>query len=323
MKISIACCTYNGAPFLDKQLRSLTDQTVLPDEIVVVDDGSRDDSVRIATEFARNVDRRVRVVVESNPSNLGVVGNFEKALSRCSGDLVFLCDQDDLWDRRKIEIMSREFDRRSDLLLLFTDARLLDAKGADLSQTLFEALEVSGRERRLIHDGAGFSALIARNLVTGATVALRRTLIAVAAPFPAEWIHDEWLAIVAASIGKIEALDDRLIGYRQHVANQIGVRRLTFPEKVRKASRPRGDYYARLQRRTEILVDRLQALGPRVPEAHLRCAKDKLAHVRFRSALPANRFARLMPIIGEITTGRYRRYSSGLPNIARDCLAPP
>ena len=102
--VSIALCTYNGEKFLDLQLESLRHQTVAPDELIVCDDASSDRSVEIVEAFARRVSFPVRLF--RNARNLGYVKNFEQAISHCTQDLVFLCDQDDLWDARKIEILS-------------------------------------------------------------------------------------------------------------------------------------------------------------------------------------------------------------------------
>ena len=323
MTVSVACCLYNGERYLERQLASIAAQSVLPDEIVIVDDGSTDGSVDIAHDFARRAPASLRVVVERNARNLGLVANFEKAIARTSGDLIFLCDQDDVWHPSKVATMRRQFDARPDLLLLFTDARLIDGDGVALSNSLFDALEVSARERRSIACGSAFAALIARNLVTGATTALRRSAFEAARPFPREWIHDEWLAIVAAAVGVVDCVDDMLIDYRQHDANQIGARRPTVGEKFARLSRPRADRYFGMRRRAELLLDKLRTMTPAVPPARIDDAIARLAHVEVRAALPAARPARLRPIAREVATGRYRLYSRGFRSILQDCFEPP
>ncbi len=94
LRISIAMCTYNGARFLPEQLASFAAQERLPDELVVCDDGSTDATMEILQDFAATALFEVRV--ERNPQNLGFVRNFEKTLSLCTGDIVFLSDQDDV-----------------------------------------------------------------------------------------------------------------------------------------------------------------------------------------------------------------------------------
>ena len=322
MRISVACCTYNGALFLGDQLRSLVGQTRRPDEIVIVDDASVDGTAQIAEHFSRSAPAGVAVVFERNVSNCGVTENFQKAISLTSGELIFLCDQDDVWHTSKIETMCRVFDARADLTLLHSDARLIGARGDTLSGSLLDALEVSARERSLIHGGSAFSALLARNLVTGATVALRRSAFDAARPFPREWVHDEWLAIIAAALGSVDFVDAQLIAYRQHDANQIGMRRLTLSEKFAKLFRSRENRYQTMQRRVEVLLAKLIALGSVVPPDRVEKVREKLAHARVRAALPHNRAARFVPILREISTGRYARYSAGLRSIAQDFFEP-
>ena len=321
MRISVACCTYNGAAFLREQLDSLLRQTVRPDEIVIVDDRSNDDSVAIANGFAADAGD-VRVVVSTNASNLGIVANFERAISLTSGDVIFLCDQDDVWHPSKIETLRDRFVARPDLAFVFGDARLVDAVGRPLPASLFVALEMGRRERTLVRDGRAYEALLGRNLATGATSALRRSLFERARPFPSEWIHDEWLAIVAAATGAIDFVDAPLVDYRQHGGNQIGMRRLSFAEKVVKLFRPRADRYARIALRTDVLIAKLRSLGPLVPAGRLDDAEEKLAHARVRARLPAFRPARLVPVAREAMTGRYARFSSGVQGIVRDCTEP-
>src|SRR5205807_324109 len=99
--ISIAMCTFNGGAFLGAQLESVASQDRLPDELLICDDRSSDDSVGIVTEFARSASFPTRLMV--NDTNLGSTKNFEKAISLCRGNIVVLADQDDVWYRHKLE----------------------------------------------------------------------------------------------------------------------------------------------------------------------------------------------------------------------------
>ena len=101
LSVSIAMATYNGERFLRDQLDSLAQQTLLPDELVICDDHSTRFTARIARQFSDEAPFQVRLVV--NPVNIGFIRNFEKAVSLCRSDLIFLCDQDDYWSADKIE----------------------------------------------------------------------------------------------------------------------------------------------------------------------------------------------------------------------------
>ena len=114
------------------------------------------------------------------------------------------------------------------------------AAGADLGTTLFAALGVTAAERAEVAAGRGFDALLRRNLATGATTMLRRRCATVALPIPPGWIHDEWLAIVAAATGRTAIVDAALTDYRQHGGNQIGARRPTAGDLIAQAARAAG-----------------------------------------------------------------------------------
>src|SRR5215467_4239016 len=106
-KLSVALCTYNGSRFLQEQLGSIGSQSRPPDELVICDDGSSDDTVDIIKRFALNAPFPVKL--EVNASNLGSTKNFELAVSLCCGDVIALSDQDDVWDATKLAKIERVF----------------------------------------------------------------------------------------------------------------------------------------------------------------------------------------------------------------------
>ena len=321
--ISVALCTHNGALFLGEQIRSICAQTLPPNEIVLSDDASSDGSVaavRAALDACR-VDRpelAVELRVIENRPALRVTKNFEQAVKACGGDLIALSDQDDVWQPDRLERMAVEFERRPDLMLLHTDARLVDAQGQPLGGTLFHALEVHASELARIHAGQAFEVLLRRNLVTGATTVFRRSLLEAALPFPVEWLHDEWLGIIAAAVGRVDVLETALIDYRQHGNNQIGARRDSLAEKFRKAVASRGDTHVQRARKAELLLERLQALGSRADAPTIEKVAAKLEHQRFRARLPAHRLQRCVPVLREAMTGRYGRFGRGFRGVVRD-----
>lgn len=178
------------------------------------------------------------------------------------------------------------------------------------------------REKSEFHSGHGFEALLRRNLVTGATLMVRRALVSRARPFPDPWVHDEWLAVIAAATGSTDLLEDELIDYRQHAANQIGAIRRNAVGKFRRILEPRGDRYFYLGLRARVLVERLRLLGDAVPPDLVAEAAGKVAHLDTRESLRANRLLRIVPVLREAATGRYSRYSRGLGDVLRDLLQP-
>jgi glycosyltransferase involved in cell wall biosynthesis len=320
VRTAVVLCTYNGARFVSEQLGSVLRQTRLPDELIMVDDASVDETMRLLEDFRWQAEKLgVHGVAVRNSANLGYVANFEFATSLAQAELIFLCDQDDVWHREKIARMVEVFLARPALSLLHTNARLVDANGADMHCSLFEALEVTADELVSEHAGAGFEALLRRNLVTGATTAFRSGLLRDARPFPDCWVHDEWLAIVAAATGQIDCMEEPLIDYRQHGANQIGVRRRSAAEKFSGGKSRRAhmrSVVARLEKLSNFVVDSGIATHP-----HLQAAlTQRLLHARVRAELPDKWPARWRQVMGEACSGRYGRYSFGPRSIVADLL---
>lgn len=327
--VSVALCTYNGEKYIAEQLRSVLAQTLLPDELVLSDDGSSDRTLALVAGVfealppghpALGMTRTVIV----NETPLGVVRNFQQALAACTGELIALCDQDDVWHRDRVAIAVEHFAASTSRMLVHSDARLVDDLGLPLGHTLFDALGLSARERDEAAGGDELAVLLRRNLVTGATAMIRREVFEAAAPFPdaSLWVHDEWLAMIATSIGEGELLDRVLVDYRQHGANQIGVRRLGLRGKIGRILEPRDGRNEYLARRAAALVEHLEALGPVVRPDALERTREKLDHLRVRATFSRHRLARVIPVLREALTGRYAHYSRGVGDILRDLLQP-
>lgn len=140
MRCSVVMATCNGERFLREQLTSLASQTRLPDELIVCDDASNDRTLDILTEFAVSAPFPVRVT--ARPSRLGVKDNFTDALQRATGEVVFICDQDDVWLPSKIERSLREFARHG-VHAVATDAVICDEELRRVGPTIANAAGLS------------------------------------------------------------------------------------------------------------------------------------------------------------------------------------
>lgn len=322
LRLSIVMCTYNGAAYLQQQLDSLLVQTRLPDEIVIGDDGSTDATMDILRRFdARASEVGVQVVLRRNPQNLGYVENFTVGLRQARGDVLFLCDQDDVWRADKLARMAAAFEVDPSLLLVHSDARLVDARGESLQCSMFDALQLGALEKQTIHVGRAFEVALRRSFVTGATAALRRELVDLALPVAAEWIHDEWLAAVAAAAGRLDVIEDALIDYRQHDANQIGARKRTLTMKWRELLLPRGRLLSDEARRLQRLEQFLQQAPFAGAADRTRQVEHKRAHFERRVAIGRRPYWRRVPaILHEARLGCYRRYGTGVRSMLRDLL---
>jgi glycosyltransferase involved in cell wall biosynthesis len=322
MRISVALCTFRGHAFVREQLESVLGQLRGPDEVIVRDDASDDDTIAIVDSLSdRFAASGIDLVVRANEANLGVRRNFEQCLADTTGDLIFLCDQDDLWHADKVATMAAVFERRPDLTLLFTNADLIDATGTPIGHTLFEALAISSRERALVRSGAAFEALIRRNLATGATMAFRRSVLDFAVPFADEWLHDEWLAVIAAATSTIDLADEVLIDYRQHHANEVGVRRVSVSNLAQRLLAPLAPGRDAQYERAIALDARLAGLDG-ASESSRVLAREKVRFQERRLRYPANRALRVVPVLRQAAAGRYHRLVRGTIALARDVFVP-
>ena len=318
--VSVALCTHNGERFIDEQLASILLQTVLPDEVVVSDDASMDATVqRVRAAFAAHPDGPSLVLLQ-NAQPLGVTRNFEQAIAACSGAIIVLSDQDDVWSPRRVEAALEAFADPA-VLLVHSDATLIDGTGAELPDTLFDAYAVTDAVRAQLASPRAFELLLHRNLVTGATMSVRRELAVGARPFPPSWVHDEWLAVAAAARGRIVPLPERLVRYRQHGGNEIGAVRVTLRAKLSRLTAPGAARNRRLLERAGDLADRAGSLGVTEPDRLVALA-EKVEHERVRSGLSVHRALRVLPVLRELRTGRYHRFGGGLQDVARDLIQP-
>jgi len=223
MSISVALCTYNGEKYLREQLDSIAEQTLLPAELVVCDDRSQDGTLAILEEFKSRVP--FRVTVQRNETNLGSTKNFEKAISLCSGEIIALCDQDDVWKPQKLERLVETLRAHPEAGYVFSDAELVDEQLQPLPHSLWDSVGFCDPLRTRFAKGEQVQCFARQHIVTGATMAFRASVGKLAMPFPTEgqWIHDGWIALVASALGVYGVpVDEPLIAYRQHSSQQIG-----------------------------------------------------------------------------------------------------
>ena len=324
--VSVALCTYNGERFIAEQLRSIFAQSHPVAELVVSDDGSTDNTLEIvrrevdAAREAGTLPAGMDVVILENASSLGVTKNFEQAVRACRYEFIALSDQDDLWVPTKLETLVATLTARPTNLLVFSDADLIDSDGIQKGESLFHSLRVTNRELVEIQGETGFDTLLHRNIVTGATVLFKRDLLKLAGELPASWVHDEWLAMVAALHGAVAVETKKLIGYRQHGNNQIGAQRLTGRAAFHRLAESRTRRNARLLARAQDLNDYVSKAPSSAHQQ--RAAVQKLAHEQARSAYSRHRLARLFPVFAEWRTGRYSKYGMGVQDVVRDLVQP-
>jgi glycosyltransferase involved in cell wall biosynthesis len=320
----VALCTLNGERFIEEQLRSILSQSLLPNQIVVSDDGSTDRTLEIVRrvltpEVLAEAGVSLTILQRKNP--IGVTRNFESAITACSGKFISLCDQDDVWRPNRLARLRAGFSS-DDVLLVHSDARMVDAAGRPLGHSLFASLGARRREITREQGPMAFEVLVRRNLVTGATAMVRQQLVTAARPFPASWVHDHWLAVVASLAGRIVVDEGQLIDYRQHGGNQIGATKLTGTRAVTLLSESRHQRHEGRVARITDLEARVEAGVLSVTSQQRAFLDAKLTHEEMRLRLPDARPARWGRVLGELFAGRYHRLSRGLIDVVRDLFSP-
>jgi glycosyltransferase involved in cell wall biosynthesis len=317
-------CTYNGALYLREQLDSIAGQTRRPDELVVCDDGSGDDTLLILEGFAATAPFPVRVHV--NPTQLGTPKNFERAIGLATGAIIALADQDDVWYPHKLARLEQELARSERIGLAFSDADVVDERLRPAGYRLWQALRAFERNRRLIARGRLFEALVRANLVTGCTAAFRADYKDLVVPVPTACAHDSWTALVIAAVAEVAFVDEPLLAYRQHAGNQSGLARFRGPAEGR-MRKSLADKLAQIERRAARLraaYHRLERNRERFPtgEPRLRLLRGAIRQVERRLAIlrepsPARR---VLMASWDLATLRQFRDTKGFGRAGKDVI---
>ena len=203
---------YQGMPYIAAQMDSILAQLAQDDELVISDNGSTDGTLGYLQSIADS-DPRIRLLSLTDAK--GVLPNFQNALQQCRGDIIFLCDQDDIWKSDKMDTISRLFDAHPNLMAVQADADIIDANGHRIQNSFFD-------QRKC---GPGLWKNFRKNTWQGCSMAFRRNLLAVALPFPGKIpMHDVWIGMLAEIAGDVLFLPEVLISYRRHEDNQSGSR---------------------------------------------------------------------------------------------------
>lgn len=315
--ISVALCTYNGEKFLEEQLASLEAQERRPDELVVCDDGSTDKTVKLIESFAATVPFPVRIHV--NPINLGSTVNFDRAMRLCAGSLIAFCDQDDIWHPTRLARCARSLQDDPGLGLVFSNGELIDDAGERLPGRLWDQFTFNSAIRERIRQG-DMLPLVRYRFVTGATLMFRAHLREYICPAAGEWLHDGWLAAIAACLARVGFIDEPLIAYRIHQQQQVGTgpgpRHKPFAELAREHWLG-ADWH---RQEIEWLLDCVRGIPPALRTASANDFARQHAFLTMRSTLPARRWRRLSKLSS--FRADYKRRASGWKSIVMDLLLP-
>jgi glycosyltransferase involved in cell wall biosynthesis len=316
LRLSVALATCQGERFLSQQLESIAAQTRLPDELVVRDDASTDGTVRLLQRFAHAAPFPVRIAV--NERRGGSTPNFNRVIAECSGELIALADQDDLWEPQKLERLEESFRRVPEAGFVFSNAILIGPAGEALGGTLWDVIGLGTREEQAYAWGGAFERLLRRHRVTGATLAFRSTYRDCLLPIPPGWVHDAWIALILSAFAPCVPLNEPLVRYRQHADQQMGARRRGLFAQFTAARAITADRCEAVAERFRQALERLLEI-PGVPVERLNRLRAKIEHHDRRARL--RRAAWRTPhVLRAACTGGYRRYDQGWKTIAQDLL---
>lgn len=219
MTTSVALCTYNGEKYLKEQLESILSQEIPVDEIVICDDASTDGTSAILKIYEKQFPLLFKVFF--NDENLGYVQNFEKALSLCENQIIFLCDQDDIWFKDKTQKILQFAEKNPEKDVFAHDVELIGSSNRNLSFWDLNNFREKGKTNKEL-----LSFILSEgNVFPGMTLAIRQEILKNYLPLQkvdSIIIHDYEILIKALRDHKFGIIDEKLSAYRQHENQSIG-----------------------------------------------------------------------------------------------------
>lgn len=324
-RISVALCTFNGGHFIGPQLESILGQSLPPQEVIICDDASSDNTVDIVKRIASKCSTDINIIL--NKPQLGCIKNFEKAIQQTTGDIIFLSDQDDFWFKEKIATMLEPF-QHDETGLVYCNAILTDDALRPTGCSLFGCRRhMHINEQRFAHQ------LVAGVGVNGCTMAFRSSLKELILPISKEWGHDHWIAFIAHAVMGSRALDTPLMFYRRHENNSgndvffetgwLNKWRMALKVAgIADYTKDRRHWETMLQRLVEISKNKSLGLSnrTRLNEYLIECEK-RLEFAQLREQTKKiGRSRRLLPLLKGLITGNYHRYLHGMKSFFKDLL---
>lgn len=315
LKVSIALCTYNGEEFLQEQLESFSAQTRIPDEVVVGDDCSTDRTVDILEKWAKTAPFPVHIV--KRDKNVGYAENFSQIILKCTGDIIFPSDQDDVWLPEKLETMARAFEDNPDVGVMYCGRTLIDQDGNPLSEHVTELY-------RIYHPND--SSIILADWgnehpdFAGCMSAIRRSVIEILFPVPKPWAHDTWVFTMAPLYTQLKTLRVPLMRFRRHTTNASVLGKVPDWANGRDVYylTSVGQYRAHTPYR-EDLIARLSQLPPSpYRDGYLKYLKGQNKHFGNRCKIEDHFWTNLHTLVLEILSGRYFQHKQPLKCILFD-----
>lgn len=314
-RVSVALALCNGARFLREQLKSIFDQKLVPDEIVISDDASEDASEEIVNEFAALHPGVIKYF--KRKFNLGAAKNFESAISAATGDIILLSDQDDVWQREKI----------SKLVQSIVSAPRHPA-GAFCNSILagenLQMIPCTHWDLREFENAANFTGFDQLEQccriapVAGHNIAFEKELKEILLPFPnLENVHDNWIALVIAALGNWNVVPANLTLFRQHNDNLSDMlsAQSAWDQARFALENKRDEWNYQLY---AALLDRMAQFHGKFPFEATELVAARKKYSDCRRKMSRNFFRRIGPVFRLWRSGAYRKFGRGWKNVVQD-----
>lgn len=324
MHISIVLATCNGERYLSDQLNSYRSQTRLPDELIVCDDASSDQTMTILQHFAREAPFPIRI--HPNDSRLGVTNNFAKAVSLAQGDVIAYSDQDDVWLPQKLQRIEQALLTNPTSGGVFMNAAVVDQHLRPLGYTLWDHVGFTQRLQQQVKNGHANQVFLKKEFAWGITLAFRSKLRDILLPFPQGRGHDIWTGLMVALHSGLILVSETLTYYRQHSQNTVGATENLMSQEMNRVIRDlkkgaRKNTFAGSIEYYRAAKERLQqASGVAEREKVLNLLDQKICFLKRREMLPKRRILRLPICTLELFRLNYHRYSSGFYGMGKDLI---
>jgi len=208
--ISVAIATYNGELYIKAQIESILNQTRFPNEIIIVDDFSTDQTIEIIIEL-----QKMYPIIKYfiNNKNIGPVESFKIAISKCIFPYIALSDQDDIWEKNKLSMSFnclKKVENTEKPCIVFSDLQLIDEKNKTIGSSFWEL-------QKFKPQCVNFRDILIGNIATGCTILMNKKMKCEIDKMPSDvTMHDHWISIIAYGIGNVGIIDEKLVKYRVH-----------------------------------------------------------------------------------------------------------
>lgn len=285
--IDILMAVYNGEKYIKEQIESIISQTNTDWRLMIHDDGSNDKTIDIVEKYVEKYKNKI-VLVSDGVKTGGAKNNFFHLMKLSNADYIMLADQDDIWERGKVEFayksirQAEKYNGENIPILCHSDLNVVDENKKMINSSFFDMQKLDSKKNK-------FKDLLLQNNITGCTVIFNKVLNDLCISMPKEAImHDWWLGIIAAAFGNICYMDKTAIMYRQHANNTEGAKNLKSFRyligkmlKVGEMKDAIDKTYVQAEKFYEIFSDKLSIEDAQVIQAYISLKKiNKLERIK-------------------------------------------